>query len=304
MKWKIRITEMNKMKWKTRITEMTKTEYPIIQGAFAVFGNHKFAAPVSEAGGLGIITAHNFVSPRRFHKEIKKMKELTKKPFGINFSIGPPGHDRLGNEETLMDYVDIALDEGVKVITTSAYQAKEIGARVHEREGCYWFHKCATMKHALSIQKYGADAITIVGVEGTGFKNPIQNTTLINMTLARKKGIKVPLIAAGGIGDAHGFLAALAMGADAVCFGTKLMGITEFPSKGNFQQMLLDMDSFDEGHYRKIFHGKLRDSPVASMAVSFIDKIIPAQEFIDEVINGAEQILRTWGFTGNEFKTF
>ncbi|MHC1591988.1 MAG: NAD(P)H-dependent flavin oxidoreductase [Candidatus Helarchaeales archaeon] len=292
------------MKWKTRITEMTGTKYPIIQGAFAMFGTRKFAAPVSEAGGLGIITAHNFQTARSFQKELEKMKELTQKPFGVNFSIAPPGHRRLVPEKRLLEYVDIALDEGVKIITTSAYKAAEIGKKVHARPGRYWFHKCATMKHALSAQKDGADAITIVGLEGTGFKNPYQNTTLINMTLARKAGIKVPLIAAGGIGDARGFLAALAMGAEAVCFGTKLMGTKEFPAKGNFKQRLIEMDSFDEKFYKKIYHGQLRDSPIASMAVGFIDRIISIKEFIDEVMTEAEQILRTWGFTGDTFKTF
>ncbi|MHA1143136.1 MAG: NAD(P)H-dependent flavin oxidoreductase [Candidatus Helarchaeota archaeon] len=292
------------MKWKTRITEMTKTEFPIIQGAFAIFGKRTFAAPVSEAGGLGIITAHNFQTARAFQKELKKMKELTQKPFGVNFSIAPPGHTRLVPEELLLDYVDIALDEGVKIITTSAYKAAEIGKKVHAKQGCFWFHKCATMKHALAAQRHGADAVTIVGLEGTGFKNPLQNTTLINMTLARKAGITVPLIAAGGIGDARGFLAALAMGADAVCFGTKLMGTTEFPARGNFKQRLVEMDSFNEDFYKKIYHGKLRDSPIASMAVGFIDRIISIKEFIDGVMIEAEKILRAWGFSGDTFTTF
>lgn len=292
------------MKWKTRITEMTKTDYPIIQGAFAIFGNRKFAAPVSEAGGLGIITAHNFQTEKLFRKELHKMREMTNKPFGVNFSIAPPGHRRLLSEEQLLGYVDVALDEGVKIITTSAYKAAEIGQKVHAKKGCFWFHKCATMKHALASQRHGADAITIVGVEGTGFKNPTQNTTLINMTLARKAGVTVPLIAAGGIGDAHGFLAALAMGADAACFGTKLMGTKEFPAKDYYKQRLIDQDAFDEEFYKKIFHGQLRDSPIGSMAVGFIDEIVSIKEFVDEVMTEAEQILRTWGFTGDTFKTF
>ena len=153
------------------------------------------------------------------------MKNLTNKPYGINFSIMPPQiRERTGrgrSEESYLDFVDIAIGAGIKVFTTSAYKAAKIGMKLHDA-GCYWFHKCATMKHAISAEKAGADAVTIVGLEGTGFKNPLQNTTLINMTMARKL-LRVPVIAAGGIGDARGFLAALSMGAEAVCFGTAII---------------------------------------------------------------------------------
>ena len=117
--------------------------------------------------------------------------------------------------------------------------------------GCVWFHKSATVKHAISAEKAGADAVTIVGLEGTGFKNPNQNTTLINMTMARRL-IKVPLIAAGGIGDARGFLAALAMGADAVCFGSAIMATKESPASETWKKQVLHQDIFDEKFYKKI----------------------------------------------------
>ena len=132
--------------------------------------------------------------------------------------------------------------------TTSAYQAPRIGKKLHDA-GCYWFHKCATMKHALSAEKAGADAVTIVGLEGTGFKNPLQNTTLINMTMA-KKLLKVPVIAAGGIGDARGFLAALSMGADAVCFGTAIIPTKESPASDSWKKALITQDIFDEKFYK------------------------------------------------------
>ena len=118
------------MIWKTHITQMTKTKYPIIMGAFAGLGNANFAAPFSNAGGLGIITALNFTK-ERFKKELRKMKELTDKSFGINISVLPPGVKRRNMKELskkdYLDYVEIALNEDVKIFTTSAYHASFIG---------------------------------------------------------------------------------------------------------------------------------------------------------------------------------
>jgi nitronate monooxygenase len=234
------------------------------------------------------------------------MQKLTDKPFGVNFTVWPPQvrqrNERAQSEESYFDFVDIALDAGVKVITTSAYKAAEIGKKVHDA-GAVWFHKSATVKHAISAEKNGADAVTIVGLEGTGFKNPNQNTTLVNMTMARKL-IKVPLIAAGGIGDARGFLAALAMGADAVCFGSAIMATKESPASDVWKRQVLTQDIFDEQFYKKIYHLELRDSPIGSMAVGHVDKETTIKEFIQNIMLNAEKILRTWGIKGDEFKTF
>ncbi len=128
------------MIWKTKISQMMDTKYPIIMGAFAIIGKAEFAAPFSEAGGLGIITALNFNTKEKFRDELKKMKTLTDKPYGVNFSVFPPylteGKKRGLNEEHYLDYVEIAIEEGVKVCTTSAYQAPKIGKMLHDA-GCY-----------------------------------------------------------------------------------------------------------------------------------------------------------------------
>ena len=294
------------MIWNTRLTKMMNTEYPIIMGAFAIIGKAEFAAAFSNAGGLGIITALNYGTNEEFQVELEKMKKLTNKPFGVNFTVMPPQvrqrSERARSEESYFDFVDIALDAGVKVITTSAYKAAEIGKKVHDTGG-FWFHKSATVKHAMSAEKHGADAVTIVGLEGTGFKNPNQNTTLVNMTMARKL-LKIPIIAAGGIGDSRGFLAALAMGADAVCFGSAIMATKESPASDVWKRQVLTQDIFDEQFYKKIYHLELRDSPIGSMAVGHVDKETTIKEFIDNIVSGAENILRTWGVSGDEYKTY
>lgn len=280
---------------------MTGVKYPIVMGAFAGLGKANFAAPVSEADCFGIITTHNFKTVQKFKAELEKMQSLTSKPFGVNFSVGPPGERfrHFMHEDDFMPYVEAAIDFGIKTMTTSAYKAKRIGDRLHEA-GCYWIHKCATLHHAAAAERHGADLVVIVGIEGTGFKNPIQNTTLINMTVA-KKLLEVPLIAAGGIADARGFLSALMMGAAAVCFGTLLMATTECPISKNFKQRkLVEIKGYDdEEFHKKIFHLSLKDSPVPSMAVSLIDEIVPVKERIAQIITEADKILQQWGIQGD-----
>jgi len=289
------------VKYKTLFTEMTGVEYPIIMGAFAGLGKAEFAAPVSEAGCFGIITTHNFKTVQKFRAELEKMRSLTLKPFGVNFSVGPPGEKfrHFMKEDDFLPYVEAAIDFGVKTMTTSAYKAKKIGDRLKEA-GCHWIHKCATLRHAKSAEEHGADMVVIVGIEGTGFKNPIQNTTLINMTVA-KQLLKVPVIAAGGIADARGFLSALMMGASAVCFGTLLMATTECPISDAFKQKnLVNIRGYDDPEfYKKIFHLSLKDSPVPSMAVSLIREILPVKERIARIINEADELLKKWGNQGN-----
>ena len=292
------------MNWETKITQMTGVKYPLIMGAFAIIGSADFASAFSNAGGLGIITAINYPKIEDFRAELEHMLLLTDKPFGINFTITPPyllKKRRGRTQESYLDFLDLAIDMGVKVFTTSAYRAPKIGFRIKE-SGCYWFHKCVTMKHAKAAENEGADAITLVGLEGTGFKNPVQNTTLVNITMARKL-LSLPIIAAGGIGDARGFLGAMAMGADAVCLGSSIIATTESPASKNWKEQILNQDIFDEKYYKKIFHLELKDSPIASMAIGHIEEVLPLQTFIDNIINESEHILKSWGFRGATFNT-
>jgi len=292
------------MNWETKITQMTGVKYPLIMGAFAIIGSADFASAFSNAGGLGIITAINYPKIEDFRAELEHMLLLTDKPFGINFTITPPyllKNRRGRTQESYLDFLNLAIDMGVKVFTTSAYRAPKLGTRI-KKANCYWFHKCVTMKHAKAAESAGADAITLVGLEGTGFKNPVQNTTLVNITMARKL-LTLPIIAAGGIGDARGFLGAMAMGADAVCLGSSIIATTESPASRNWKEQILNQDIFDEKYYKKIFHLELKDSPIASMAVGHIEEILPLQRFIDNIINESEHILKSWGFSGATFNT-
>jgi len=285
------------MKWKTKITEMLGCTYPIIQGSFMGFGTSEFAAPVSEAGGFGTITA-NYNDTKRLRDEIQKAKSMTDEPFGVHFTVFPGQM----TADYYDDMVEVALDEGIKNVFTSAFKAKKIGDRVHEA-GLNWIHKVATMEHAMSVERHGADAVVIVGLEATGIKNPLTNTTMITMVMANRM-LRIPFIAAGGIGDARGFLGALAMGAQAVYIGTGFMATKECPLPDKQKLKLVEQSSFDPDLYPEIYHHGLKDTAGGSMTVGVINKVVTVKEFIDNIIENAEKIVRSWGFKGNVFSTF
>ena len=293
------------MKWKTKITQILGIKYPLIMGAFGGWGKSEFASTFSNAGGLGIIAALNSPNPEDFKKDIQKMKKLTTEPFGINLSL--PHHILSDNEEgkktkkRYLDYIDIALNENCSIFTTSGYKASFIGNKVHEAGGL-WFHKCVLIKHAISAEEEGADGVTLVGLEGTGFKNPQTNTTLVNITLARKM-LKIPIIAAGGIGDARGFLSALAMGAEAVCLGTALMTTRECPVPERIKEKWLNLDIFNEQFHEKIYSYNVKNFMAPSTAIGHRNEIIPMKTLIEEMIKNAENILLSWGFDNNEINT-
>ncbi len=207
------------MEWKTRVTELLGCRYPIIQGAMDGCGTSTLAAPVSEAGGFGIITAGSLRTPEKLRQDIRRAREMTDKPFGVNITmiqhVVPYASE----------FCDVVIEEKVPVLFTSAYKAEEYGLRA-QAAGIKWIHKVATLKHALAAERQGADAVVIVGIEGAGFKSAIQLPTLTAITtLART--MKVPLIAAGGLGDARGLLAALGMGAEAIYMATRFMATEE-----------------------------------------------------------------------------
>ncbi|MCK4286239.1 MAG: nitronate monooxygenase, partial [Candidatus Lokiarchaeota archaeon] len=129
------------MIWKTRITKLTKTKYPLIMAAFWRHGITEFAASFSNAGGFGTIAALNY-DIKDFKGELQKMEELTDKPFGVNLTVDRPRGrtDENAKKEEYLSYIEVAINAGVEIFTTSSYQALYIGERVHEA-GCYWFPK-------------------------------------------------------------------------------------------------------------------------------------------------------------------
>lgn len=282
------------MKFDNVLTRLLGVKYPIIQGAFGWprTGSASIAAPVSEAGGLGILTTICYKNPDQFQEDVRKAKSMTDKPFAVNFSLQ---QDMEFSKKYHKDYIRITLEEGIQTVFTSGYDGTEIGGKIFKKEGCNWIHKCATIEHAVSIGTKGPDAIVIVGLEGSGYKSPKQNSTLINMTAARRM-VQVPLIAAGGIADAHGFVAALAMGAVGVYMGTVFMATKEFQVPDKLKNKIVNQEITDSEYCRKIYgmdHGDAH-----SLASGVIDSVPTVKEFIEGLIRGAEEIMaefKEWG---------
>jgi nitronate monooxygenase len=301
------------VEWKTWLTERVGIKYPIIAGALHRIGTSALAAPFSEAGGLGNIVAGSFDTPEELTADIRKAREMTDKPIAVNISLG-------GACANPAEMRDAAIDQKVDCIFTSVYNAEEHG-KVIKAAGIPWIHKIATMKHALAAEQQGADAVIIVGVEGVGQKNRYQNTTLINMVMANRL-LKIPFIAAGGIGDARSFLAAMAMGAQGVYLGTATMALAECPWSEKGKQLLVEADSFDPETIERVFQPPTpeRDDKIkqgervragesggnawlGSMAVGMIDRVKTARELIDEIITGAEEILKGDNALANSLRT-
>jgi len=275
------------------LTQMTGIRYPIIQGAFGWrgTGTSSIAVPTSEAGGLGILTTISYGSPYEFQEDVRNAKAMTNKPLAVNFSLLP---DTKYDNDWHKDYIKITLEEGIKTVFTSAYDGSYIG-KIFKNAGCNWIHKCATIRHAVSIAGKGCDAVVIVGLEGTGYKSGEQHTTLINMTTARRL-MDIPLIAAGGIGDARGFVAALAMGAVGIYMGTVFMATKEFKVGDKLKYTIVNQQMTDAKHRNSIYgmdHGGAH-----FLASGVVTSVPTIKEFIDNMVAEAEEIMaefKQWG---------
>ncbi len=296
------------MEWKTKVTELLGCRYPIVEAAFGGFGRAVLAASVSEAGGFGIIEATALGTPEKLRNDIRKARSTTEKPFGVNLSL--IGHPRIN------ELCDVAIEERVAAIFTSAYKAEELGKRIKEA-GIPWIHKVGTIKHALATERHGPDALVVVGIEGEGEKAASHLTTLTTVSMATKI-LKTPVIAAGGIGDGRTFLAALAMGAEAVYLGTVFMATKECPISERHKQVLVNASPYDPEVRDRVFappppgldeltrkqevyklvgdakpHSTSHPMPVmgGSMAVGAIERVVTVKELIDNIIREAEELL-------------
>jgi NAD(P)H-dependent flavin oxidoreductase YrpB (nitropropane dioxygenase family) len=224
--------------FKTRITEMFNIEYPIIQGAMLWLSRAEFVAAVSNAGGLGIIASLTFPTARKLRDEIRKTKSLTDKPFAVNITLLPTM--RPANYE---QYIDATINEGVKIIETAG-RSPESYVKQLKDAGVKVMHKVARVKDAKAAERLGVDAVTIVGFEAAGHPGMDNITSLVLIPIA-VDAVKIPVIAGGGIGDARGFVAALALGAEGVLMGTRFMASRECPMHPKIVQWLLQAGETD-----------------------------------------------------------
>jgi NAD(P)H-dependent flavin oxidoreductase YrpB (nitropropane dioxygenase family) len=209
--------------FKTRVTELLGIEYPIMQGAMTYVSCPELAAAVSNAGGLGTLTSADCQNKKELRDRVRKTKSLTNKPFAVNLSLFPMLRP-VDNDE----FIDVLLDEGVQVVETSGVRAPDQYIKRLKEGNIKCIHKCTLVRHALSAQKAGADAITVVGFEQGGAMGPIDITTFVLAPLA-VDALDVPILVAGGIGDARGFAAALSLGAEGIVMGTRFLITKESP---------------------------------------------------------------------------
>ena len=219
--------------FKTRITEMLDIQYPIIQGGMIWLSRAELAAAVSNAGGLGILSSITFPTARELREEIRKTKGLTDKPFGVNFPIFPTTRPIEGIEK----YIDAAIEEGVKIAETSG-QSPEPYMKQFKDGGVKVIHKVPAVRFAQTAERIGVDAVVIFGCEGGGHVGLDSVTSLVLIPRVADS-VKIPIIAAGGFGDARGFVAALALGAEAVLMGTRFMASKESPAHPKIKDYLV-----------------------------------------------------------------
>ena len=276
------------MIWNTEITKVLGCKYPILLGAFDGFDNTELTAAISAAGGCGVLTASKFRNEAKFKDALNKIAGITKNPFAVNFSTFRP----ITPEHKYFKYIELAKEVNVKAIITAGSRVDTLGKAIQDH-GIYWIHKGTTMKHAMSGEKIGADAVILTGLEGGGLKNPDQNTLLINMVHA-KKMLKKPFIASGGISEGRGMLAALMMGASAVHMCTAFLATKESPIPDMWKQRIIDADSFDPDFIKFIFSfpSSTVKSTDCSMASGTITNITTCEELIQNMITEAEDIVK------------
>ena len=224
--------------FKTEITEMYGIEYPIIQGGLMWLAKAELAAATAEAGGIGFMTALSHSEPEGLRAEIRKVRDMTDKPFGVNITFLPSLRP--------MDfpaYVDVCAEEGVKFIETAGRSPEEFMPKFKEA-GMKVIHKCTSIRHALKAQKLGCDAVSIDGFECAGHPGEDDVTSLILIPLA-KDALDIPIVASGGFGDGRGLVAALALGADGMNMGTRFVATKECPIHENVKQALVNANERD-----------------------------------------------------------
>ena len=301
-----------------RVTKHTGTKYPIIQAPMGWIARSQLASAVCESGGMGIIeTSSGEIDNCK--KEIKKMTEMTNKPFGVNLPL-------LFLQDDSM--VKFCVESGVKFVTTSAGDPTKY-IKVLKDAGITVYHAVPSLQGALKAAKAGVDGLVIEGTEGGGFKSPVEVGLLVLIQSIKQK-IDLPLIAAGGIVDGAGMAAVFAAGAEGIQMGTRFVSSAESPVHNNFKNKIIDsgidgtlilnksskpviralksnltMDIDQKGEMdmtammnikNLYFDGDMEAAPALSgQSIGLIDEIKPVKEIIDEIIDEFNNVCKKMG---------
>jgi len=298
------------MTFSNRITQLTGTQYPIIQAPMGWIARAQLAAAVSNAGGLGVIETSSGELDN-IKLEVAKMRELTDKPFGMNVALS------YVRDSNIIDFV---VEQGIKFVTTSS-GSPNVCTKDFQAAGITVFHVVPTLEMALKALDAGVDGLVVEGGEGGGFKNPSPVSTMVLLPLIRSQ-CDVPIIAAGGIADGPSMAAAFALGAEGVQMGTRMLSCAESPVHSNWKEAIVNSRETDTvflnqqgrpalramkteltagleplGKFNIMEHmanlqalyfgGDMEAAiPLQGQVGGRIDKVLSAQEIIDETMSG------------------
>ena len=223
---------------KTRITEMFEIQHPIIQGGMHYVGFAELAAAVSNAGGLGIITALTQRTPELLAKEIARCREMTNKPIGVNLTFLP-----VVEAPDYPGYIDAIIQGGVKAVETAGNNPAK-WLPILKENGIKVIHKCTTVRHALKAEAIGCDAVSVDGFECGGHPGEDDIPNMILLPRAAEE-LKIPFVASGGMSDARSLVASLAMGAEGMNMGTRFIATKDAPVHENVKQAILAASELD-----------------------------------------------------------
>ncbi|KAI1141786.1 2-nitropropane dioxygenase family oxidoreductase [Hypoxylon sp. FL0543] len=226
------------MPFDTELTRRLGIKIPVVQGGMQYVGYAELAAAVSNAGGLGILTALTQPTPEDLRNEIRRCRKMTKYPFGVNITLLP----------TLVPpdyaaYAQVVIDEGVKIVETAGNSPGPVISKL-KTAGIIILHKCTTIRHAQSAIKLGVDFLSIDGFECAGHVGESDITNFILLSKARQT-LKVPFIASGGFADGQGLAAALCLGAEGINMGTRFMCTVEAPIHQKIKEEIVKAQETD-----------------------------------------------------------
>ena len=223
---------------KTRITKLFQIKYPIIQGGMHYVGLAELASAVSNAGGLGIITALTQKTPELLAKEIARCREMTDQPFGVNLTFLPTF-----SAPPYPEYIDAIKQGGVRIVETAGRNPQPYIGSLKDA-GIKVFHKCTSIRHALKAQQIGCDAVTVDGFECGGHPGEDDIPNMILLPRAADE-LDIPIIASGGMANGRSLVAALALGSEGISMGTRFVATQEAPVHENVKMAIVNSSELD-----------------------------------------------------------
>jgi nitronate monooxygenase len=271
------------MTLRTRFTDLVGVEHPIVQGGMMWVGRGELVAAVSNAGALGILTALTQPTPDDLRREIDRCRSMTDRPFGINLTILPSV-----NPPPYAAYRQAIIDSGIKIVETAGYKPQE-HVEEFKAHGIVVIHKCTSVRHALSAERMGVDAISIDGFECAGHPGEDDIPGLVLIPAAADR-IKIPIIASGGFGDGRGLAAALALGAEGINMGTRFCATVEAPIHQSIKDFLVANDERATNLIFRKFHntGRVAKNSVSDEVVKISDRPDAVFEDVRALVSGAK----------------